>query len=69
MNAVTLTINGEARQVPDAATLADLLAALELDPREVVVEHNRRIVRRPELGATPLREGDAIELVHFVGGG
>jgi len=35
----------------------------------VVVEHNRRIVRRDALGTTRLAEGDAVELVHFVGGG
>jgi thiamine biosynthesis protein ThiS len=35
----------------------------------VVVELNRQIVRRPRLAETPLAEGDAIELVHFVGGG
>jgi thiamine biosynthesis protein ThiS len=35
----------------------------------VVVEHNRAIVRRPQLGAVTVAPGDAIELVHFVGGG
>jgi thiamine biosynthesis protein ThiS len=42
---------------------------LGLDPRTVVVERNREIVRRPQLSDTALTEGDAIELVHFVGGG
>jgi len=49
--------------------LLDVLSQLELDPRAVVVEHNRRIVRRPALGDVQVNEGDAIELVHFVGGG
>jgi thiamine biosynthesis protein ThiS len=35
----------------------------------VVVELNRAIVRRPALETTPVRDGDAVELVHFVGGG
>jgi len=35
----------------------------------VVVEHNRAIVRRPSLGGVTVASGDAIELVHFVGGG
>ncbi len=51
------------------ATLLELLRALELDPRAVVVEHNRTIVRRPRLGDVTVAAGDAIELVHFVGGG
>jgi thiamine biosynthesis protein ThiS len=49
--------------------LLEVLGQLKLDPRAVVVEHNRRIVRRPALGDVKVSEGDAIELVHFVGGG
>ena len=64
-----LTINGEARDVPGPATLEDLLTHLDLDPRGVVVEHNRAIVRRPQLADVAVAEGDHIEIVHFVGGG
>ena len=64
-----VTVNGEPRRVPGPGTLLDLLAHLGLDPRTVVVELNREIVRRPRLGETAVAEGDSIELVHFVGGG
>ncbi len=64
-----LTVNGSARRLPAPATLADLLMHLALDPRQVVVELNREIVRRARLADTALSEGDAVELVHFVGGG
>ena len=67
--AITVTVNGEERQVDGSSTVLDLLHSLALDPRTVVVEVNREIVRRPTLGNTPLREGDQVELVHFVGGG
>jgi thiamine biosynthesis protein ThiS len=66
---IDVTVNGERRVVPAGATLLDLLAVFALDPRAVVVEHNRRIVRREALGDTRVAPGDAIELVHFVGGG
>jgi thiamine biosynthesis protein ThiS len=69
MTDLHIVVNGEDRQVPGPATLLDLLRQLGLDPRTVVVERNREIVRRPNLGETQLAEGDAIELVHFVGGG
>jgi thiamine biosynthesis protein ThiS len=69
MSELKIVVNGEERQVPGPATLLDLLQHLGLDPRTVVVERNREIVRRPRLGETALAEGDAIELVHFVGGG
>jgi thiamine biosynthesis protein ThiS len=49
--------------------VTDLLTTLGLDPRAVVVELNRRIVRRPEHSDTALGNGDVVELVHFVGGG
>jgi thiamine biosynthesis protein ThiS len=69
MTQLRIMVNGELRQVPGPATVADLLRHLNLDPRTVVVELNRQIVRRPRLEDTALAEGDAVELVHFVGGG
>ena len=66
---LVLTVNGEVRRVPAPSTAAQLLGHLGLDPRSVVVEVNRRIVRQPDLEHTPLNNGDAVELVHFVGGG
>jgi thiazole synthase len=66
---IGLVLNGEPHRVAGPATLSDLLTHLGLDPRMVVVELNREIVRRPRLGEVPLRDGDQVELVHFVGGG
>jgi thiamine biosynthesis protein ThiS len=69
VNELEIMVNGEPRRVPGPATAADLLRHLGLDPRTVVVELNRKIVRRPQLNDTALADGDAVELVHFVGGG
>lgn len=69
MSDLAIMLNGETRRVPSPATVADLLRYLNLDPRTVVVELNREIVRRPRLGETVLNDGDTVELVHFVGGG
>jgi thiamine biosynthesis protein ThiS len=69
MTEMEIVVNGEARRVAERSTLLDLLETLGLDPRTVVVELNREIVRRPRLGETGVADGDAIELVHFVGGG
>lgn len=66
---MTVTVNGVQRQLGNESTLLQLLEALELDPRTVVVEHNQRIVRRPVLPDVQLADGDVIEVVHFVGGG
>lgn len=64
-----VVVNGEERRAQRGITLAGLLSDLSLDPRAVVVEHNRRIVRRGALATTSVAEGDRVELVHFVGGG
>ena len=68
--AIAVTVNGDRRTLPAGYTVADLLAAHDLNPRLVVVEHNREILRdRSLLGGTVLADGDVVELVHFVGGG
>ena len=66
---IDVVVNGEPRVVARDGTLLDLLETLHLDPRAVVVEHNHKVVRRPALAAVRVASGDAIELVHFVGGG
>jgi thiamine biosynthesis protein ThiS len=66
---IEILVNGETRRIRSPATLLDLLSHLTLDPRTVVVELNRQIIRRPQLGETTLGDGDRVELVHFVGGG
>ena len=69
-SALALTVNGDPRSVAAGTTLSAFLASLKLDPRMVVVEHNRTILRdRAAYGAIELAEGDVLEIVHFVGGG
>jgi len=66
---IDILVNGESRAVPDGVSLLELLRELQLDPRTVVVEHNRVIVRRDNLADIRVVPGDSVELVHFVGGG
>lgn len=64
----TITLNGEPRQTT-AATIADLVRELELEPAKVAVECNREIAPRSTLEQASLNDGDVLEIVHFVGGG
>ena len=66
---ISVTVNGESREVPADLTLVGLLAHLAIDPRMVVVEHNQVIVRRTRLGEVTVGAGDQVEIVQFVGGG
>ena len=64
-----ITVNGERREVSGPLTVEALLHAFKLDPRIVVVEHNRRILRGPELSQTTIQPDDQLEIVRIVGGG
>ena len=66
-----LQINGEDRDFSAAApfTLSALVGVLGMKADRVAVELNRDIVPRDRWAATQLREGDQLEIVHFVGGG
>ena len=66
---ITVRINGDEREVPEGLRVDGLLEHLGLKPEMVVEEHNGDILRRDALPASAVAEGDAFELVHFVGGG
>jgi sulfur carrier protein len=64
-----IDVNGETREVPEGASVADLLALIGLAAPKVAVERNLEIVPRSAWGATRLAAGDRLEIVHFIGGG
>ncbi|MGC4063097.1 MAG: sulfur carrier protein ThiS [Polyangiaceae bacterium] len=64
-----LTVNGESITVPEGLTVTTLLVHLQLTEGPVAVELNREVVPRAEHAATNVKDGDVLELVHFVGGG
>ena len=66
---MTITLNGEPFTVPAPLTITDLLARLDIDPRSVAIERNFVVVKRDAYPATPVEDGDQIEVVNFVGGG
>ena len=64
-----ITVNGERRETPQGATVADLLRDLNLPTGRVAVERNLEILPRPLWPNTAIQPGDRYEIVHFVGGG
>ena len=66
---MTITLNGEARAIESLRTLGDLLAQLGLAEKPVVVEHNKRALVPREIAATPVSDGDVIEIVQITAGG
>ena len=67
-----LAINGQERDfdtLGPGTTLAGLVAHLGLKGDRIAIEHNREIAPRAEWEVMVLRDGDKLEIVHFVGGG
>jgi sulfur carrier protein len=67
-----LQINGQSRSFPDlssSSTLDLLVGELGLQGDRVAVELNGEIVSRASWSQAALKEGDRLEVVHFVGGG
>ncbi len=64
-----LFINGDEKSFADSLSLAELIEQLGMKGDRVAVELNREIVSRTQWSDTPLKDGDHLEIVHFVGGG
>jgi thiamine biosynthesis protein ThiS len=66
---MSITVNGERRNLEGAATVAELMAQLQLVPSTLLVEHNGHALHRSEWQLRPIHDGDRIELVRVVAGG
>jgi thiazole synthase len=66
---LSIRVNGAYRRVPAGISVADLALELGLEPAKVAVERNLEIVPRSTLAAVAVEDGDAFEIVTFVGGG
>lgn len=64
-----IEVNGDSLSCAEGITVEDLLVKLGVLPGAILVERNGDFVRRPEYPTTLLAEGDALELIKFVGGG
>ena len=66
---MNIHLNGQSREVPPGLTIADLLVDMQLEPRLVAVEVNRRVVPRAQHAQHVLHDEDRLEIVTLVGGG
>lgn len=66
---MTITLNGEKKEVPDGITVAGLLEFLKIQRQRVAVELNVEIVKKDAFEATALKEGDTLEVISFMAGG
>ncbi|MEU0911681.1 sulfur carrier protein ThiS [Streptomyces althioticus] len=66
---VTVTVNGESRQVPPGTALDLVVRSLTAAPSGVAAALNETVVPRAQWPATPLSEGDRVEVLTAVQGG
>jgi thiamine biosynthesis protein ThiS len=66
---ISVSLNGEAREIPGDLTLEALVEWLKVPTDRVAVERNLEIVPRRLWSETMIADGDRLEIVHFVGGG
>jgi len=66
---IAIRVNGEPRSVSAGCSVAAMLREIGIDPKKVAVERNLEVVPRSSLEEVEVEDGDAFEIVHFVGGG
>ena len=66
---ISLIINGKTRRLEGPTALADYLASLDLNTKNIAVAHNGTVLRKSELAGVTLADGDQVEIVRAVGGG
>jgi sulfur carrier protein len=66
---MTVTINGERREIPDGLNVTALLDHLGMSNKRVAIERNLDILPRAQWQGTQVESGDSFEIVQFVGGG
>ncbi len=65
-----IKVNGQAVEIPDHLSVADLLTHQKVKmPDMVTVQRNAEILDRKNFAATKLAEHDEIEFLYFMGGG
>jgi sulfur carrier protein len=66
---ISIEFNGQAKEVSDTCTIADLLRESNVESRFCAVELNLEIVPRDQYSEQRLKSGDQLEVVTLVGGG
>ena len=66
---MNIIINGTSKQLNQGQNLTDIVSAFCKQPKHVITELNGTIIPPASWPQTSLKDGDALELVTFVGGG
>jgi sulfur carrier protein len=63
------TVNGDELDLPDGATVGDVLRAIKAPEAGIAVARGNEVVPRADWDTTPVQDGDGIEVLTAVQGG
>jgi len=66
---MTITLNGEKKEVQREINVSELLDIFSLPSERIAIELNKSVVRKKDWENIKINEADKIEIIHFVGGG
>ncbi len=64
-----ITVNGETKEFEKGLSLQDIMQKLGIAEKVMAAAVNMEVVKKQEWQKFSPKEGDKIELLHFVGGG
>jgi len=66
---ISLTVNGEKRELEGPVRLTAFLETIDVNPRYVAVAHNGTVLQRQRWSEVVLQDSDVLEIVRMAGGG
>lgn len=64
-----IILNGKSEDLTQSVSLKSFIEQFCQNPQHIIAELNGQIVKSPDWDARALKDGDALELISFVGGG
>jgi sulfur carrier protein len=64
-----IQLNGKKISIKSNFSIQDLLDKYKMVNKKVAIEHNGTIISKINYKKKYLRNGDKVEIVHFIGGG
>ena len=68
-NKIKITVNGKQMQIIPKLSMKNLIAKLKMPVNKIAIELNKKIIDKKRISKIQLKNGDKIEIVHFIGGG
>ena len=69
ISSILIKVNGEDKFIPQSISILKLIESFKINKDRVVIELNKKILKKDLFDSTLLSENDELEIITFVGGG